>query len=216
MKIEIANGRIIDPAQGIDRVASLYVAAGKVAGIGKAPEGWTREPRHRCQGAGRGARSHRPLGAPARAGLRIQGHAGIGDGSGHRGWRDQPRVPARHRPAARRAGPGGNAQAPRAPAEPGARLSDRRAYGAAAGNDADRNGRTRRGRMRGLFACRHAAGRHAGAAARDAVCVDVRLSRLASSQRHRTWAREASRTTAKSLRGSACRAYRRRPRPSRS
>ncbi len=41
MKIEIANGRIIDPAQGIDRVASLYVAAGKIAGIGKAPEGWT-------------------------------------------------------------------------------------------------------------------------------------------------------------------------------
>ena len=37
-----------------------------------------------------------------------------------------------------------------APAEPGARLSDRRAYGAAAGIDADRNGRTRRGRMRGL------------------------------------------------------------------
>ncbi len=41
MKIEIANGRIVDAAQGIDRVASLYVAAGKVAGIGKAPESWT-------------------------------------------------------------------------------------------------------------------------------------------------------------------------------
>ena len=41
MKIEIRNGRIIDPAQGTDRVASLYVAAGKFAGIGKAPEGWT-------------------------------------------------------------------------------------------------------------------------------------------------------------------------------
>ena len=41
MKIEIRNGRIIDPAQGTDRVASLYVAAGKFAGFGKAPEGWT-------------------------------------------------------------------------------------------------------------------------------------------------------------------------------
>jgi len=41
MKIEIRNGRIIDPAQGTDRVASLYVAAGKFAGIGKAPAGWT-------------------------------------------------------------------------------------------------------------------------------------------------------------------------------
>ncbi len=40
LKIEIANGRIVDPAQGIDRVASLYVAAGKVAAIGTAPEGW--------------------------------------------------------------------------------------------------------------------------------------------------------------------------------
>jgi dihydroorotase len=40
MKLEIKHGRIIDPAQGIDRVASLYVAAGKIAAIGKAPEGW--------------------------------------------------------------------------------------------------------------------------------------------------------------------------------
>ena len=34
MKIEIANGRIVDPAQRIDRRASLYVAAGKIAAIG--------------------------------------------------------------------------------------------------------------------------------------------------------------------------------------
>ena len=40
MKIEIANGRIVDPANGVDRVASLYVAAGRVAAIGAAPEGW--------------------------------------------------------------------------------------------------------------------------------------------------------------------------------
>ena len=40
MKIEIKNGRIVDPAQGIDRVASLYIAAGKIAAIGRAPEGW--------------------------------------------------------------------------------------------------------------------------------------------------------------------------------
>jgi dihydroorotase len=41
VKIEIKNGRLIDPAQGIDRVTSLYVAAGKVAGIGTAPNGWS-------------------------------------------------------------------------------------------------------------------------------------------------------------------------------
>jgi dihydroorotase len=40
MKIEIANGRLIDPAHGIDRTGSLYIAAGKVAAIGTAPEGW--------------------------------------------------------------------------------------------------------------------------------------------------------------------------------
>ncbi len=40
MKIEIRNGRIIDPAQRLDRAASLYVAAGVVAGIGDAPAGW--------------------------------------------------------------------------------------------------------------------------------------------------------------------------------
>ncbi len=41
MKIEIANGRLIDPANGVDRQATLYIAAGKVAGVGTAPDGWT-------------------------------------------------------------------------------------------------------------------------------------------------------------------------------
>jgi len=40
MKIEIKNGRLIDPAQGIDRVTSLFIAAGKVAAIGAPPPGW--------------------------------------------------------------------------------------------------------------------------------------------------------------------------------
>jgi dihydroorotase len=40
MNIEIANGRLIDPASGIDRVASLYLADGKVAAIGTPPAGW--------------------------------------------------------------------------------------------------------------------------------------------------------------------------------
>ena len=40
MKIEIRNGRVIDPKHGIDRKTSLYVAAGKVAAVGDAPEGW--------------------------------------------------------------------------------------------------------------------------------------------------------------------------------
>ncbi|HMA31314.1 MAG TPA: dihydroorotase, partial [Casimicrobiaceae bacterium] len=40
MKIEIADGRVIDPAAGVDRVASLYVEAGRIVGIGEAPAGW--------------------------------------------------------------------------------------------------------------------------------------------------------------------------------
>jgi len=41
VKIEIRNGRFIDPAEGIDRATTLYVAAGKVAAIDAAPAGWT-------------------------------------------------------------------------------------------------------------------------------------------------------------------------------
>ena len=41
MKIEITHGRLIDPAQGIDRVAPLYIAAGRIVSVGTAPGGWT-------------------------------------------------------------------------------------------------------------------------------------------------------------------------------
>jgi len=40
VKIEISNGRVVDPKQGIDRVATVYIAAGKVAALGAAPAGW--------------------------------------------------------------------------------------------------------------------------------------------------------------------------------
>jgi dihydroorotase len=40
MKIEIAHGRLVDPGNGVDRVASLYIAAGKIVAIGAAPSGW--------------------------------------------------------------------------------------------------------------------------------------------------------------------------------
>ena len=41
MKIHIRNGRLIDPRNNVDRQADLYVAAGKVVGIGEAPKGYT-------------------------------------------------------------------------------------------------------------------------------------------------------------------------------
>jgi dihydroorotase len=40
MKLHIKNGRVIDPANGIDAVQDLYIADGKVAGVGSAPEGF--------------------------------------------------------------------------------------------------------------------------------------------------------------------------------
>jgi dihydroorotase len=40
MRIEIHNGRVIDSASGLDASKTLYIAAGKVVGLGEAPEGW--------------------------------------------------------------------------------------------------------------------------------------------------------------------------------
>jgi dihydroorotase len=40
MTIEIRGGRLIDPKHGIDRVASLWIADGRVAAIGEAPRGF--------------------------------------------------------------------------------------------------------------------------------------------------------------------------------
>lgn len=40
MKIHIKNGRLIDPRNNIDAATDLYIAAGKVAAVGKAPDGF--------------------------------------------------------------------------------------------------------------------------------------------------------------------------------
>ncbi|KIF81096.1 dihydroorotase [Noviherbaspirillum autotrophicum] len=40
MKIHIKNGRLIDPANGIDAQKDVFIAAGKVVGIGEAPAGF--------------------------------------------------------------------------------------------------------------------------------------------------------------------------------
>lgn len=41
MKIQIKNGRVIDPRNKVDQVADLYIAAGKVVAIGNAPDGFS-------------------------------------------------------------------------------------------------------------------------------------------------------------------------------
>jgi dihydroorotase len=43
MKLHIKNGRVIDPANGIDAVQDLYIADGKIAAIGSAPAGFEAE-----------------------------------------------------------------------------------------------------------------------------------------------------------------------------
>ncbi len=43
MKLHIKNGRVIDPASNTDAQQDLYIADGKIAGIGKAPDGFSAE-----------------------------------------------------------------------------------------------------------------------------------------------------------------------------
>ncbi|HEX7156259.1 MAG TPA: hypothetical protein VF229_03535, partial [Burkholderiaceae bacterium] len=39
-RLAILNGRVIDPAAGLDRVAGVYIADGRIASIGTAPDGF--------------------------------------------------------------------------------------------------------------------------------------------------------------------------------
>ena len=40
MKIHIKNGRLVDPKNGIDEARDIFIAAGKIAGIGNQPDGF--------------------------------------------------------------------------------------------------------------------------------------------------------------------------------
>ena len=53
VKIEIKHGRVVDPKHGVDRVTSLYVAAGTIAAIGAAPAGWRADRTIEARGTGR-------------------------------------------------------------------------------------------------------------------------------------------------------------------
>ncbi|NDY84245.1 dihydroorotase [Orrella sp. NBD-18] len=43
MSLHIKNGRVIDPANGVDRVADVFVADGVISGLGQMPEGFRAE-----------------------------------------------------------------------------------------------------------------------------------------------------------------------------
>lgn len=45
MKIEISNGRVVDPANRIDLVQDVFIADGKVVALGQAPDGFAAERR---------------------------------------------------------------------------------------------------------------------------------------------------------------------------
>lgn len=50
MKIAIRNGRLIDPANHVDQVADVFIAAGKIAAIGSAPSDWHSNKEINAQG----------------------------------------------------------------------------------------------------------------------------------------------------------------------
>lgn len=50
MRIEIRNGRLVDPARGVERDASLFIADGAIVGTGEAPRGF--EPARVIDAAG--------------------------------------------------------------------------------------------------------------------------------------------------------------------
>ena len=43
MRIQITNGHVVDPANGIDKPADVFIADGRIAGVGKAPAGFAAE-----------------------------------------------------------------------------------------------------------------------------------------------------------------------------
>ena len=43
MKIRIANGRVVDPANGLDDTRDMYLADGKIVAHGRAPDGFAAE-----------------------------------------------------------------------------------------------------------------------------------------------------------------------------
>jgi len=50
MNISIQNGRLIDPANGIDAHADLHIADGVIAGVGEAPDGFTADSHINAEG----------------------------------------------------------------------------------------------------------------------------------------------------------------------
>ncbi len=50
MQIKIAGGRIIDPAQKIDRIDDLYIVKGRIAAVGEEPDGFIADEEYDAEG----------------------------------------------------------------------------------------------------------------------------------------------------------------------
>ena len=177
MRIRIANGRLIDPANQLDATSDLYIADGLITGVGKAPRVLPPIERSTPRAswyAGPGG----PCRAPARAGFRVPRHPRIGNGGRDGRRRDQPGNPARHRPGARRTRPRRDALLPRQKLNRAHVLPGRRPHHRAQGRTLVRNGRAGRSRLRGLQPGQYADHRQHRADESDAVCRHLRLSRV--------------------------------------
>jgi dihydroorotase len=50
MNLQIAQGRVIDPASGFDRIADVYLSGSRIQAIGAAPDGWRADRRIEAAG----------------------------------------------------------------------------------------------------------------------------------------------------------------------
>ena len=216
MKIEINNGRVIDPRNGVDQEDLAFYCRGQGRGDRLGAAGLARQPGDRRRRADRLPRIDRYFRAPARAGLRIQGDPGIGAASGDRRRRDEPCLPARHRPAAGRARPGRDAEAPRSLAQPGARVS--RSARSRPGSRATRSPKWASSPTPAASRFRRPTRRWRTRRCCCARCSTPRPSAIASGcgRRTRICPGAASRTTARSRCDWGCRRFRPAPRRSRS
>ena len=214
MNLHIKNGRLIDPANGIDAISDLFIADGKIAATGSAPAGF--EAARTIDAAGLvvapglvdlSARLREP-GYEYKATLESEMQAAM------QGGVTSLVCPPDTDPVLDEPGLVEMLQPSRAQAAPGKRVSAGRADRRLERRGADRDGRADRFRLHRLRPGRGTDRRHHCAAARPAICPDLRLHRLVAPAGRRTSAAAASPTAARWLRAWACPACRSCPRPS--
>ena len=163
------------------RSPTLFIADGQDRRDRRRAGRLPRRPHHRRQRPRRLPRPGRPVGAAARAGLRIPRHAGIGDAGGRRGRRHR-RSPARRTPTRRSTSRGWSRCSSAAPRTSTGRACTRWAR-SRTGSQGKKLTEMAELAEAGCVAFSQADApldRHARAAARDALCRHLRLRRVAA------------------------------------